>query len=409
MAFTTTVLAWSVLEFGGFMGGPDRDHALDAIRWGTDYLLKATSRPGIVYVQVGDPYRDHGCWERPEDMDTPRTSYAVNASSPGSEVAAEIAAALASSSRAFRMVDPAYSKTLLSRAEQVFEFADKHRGSYNDSLGHWVCPFYCDFSGYTDELIWAAAWLFVATKRPYYWSYVVHNVEKNHMALNANFGEFGWDSKHAGINILVSKYVMKGGIDSNPFLPDADRFICSILPESPTKSVKYSPGGLLFKPGGSNMQHAASLSYLLLVYARHLKEANRTVRCGKVVASADRLIQVARSQADYILGSNPSGMSYMVGYGNKFPQRIHHRGSSLPSVIKHPKRIECKEGSPYFLTKSPNRNVLVGAIVGGPLNVQDHYDDNRTEFRQSEPTTYMNAPFVGVLAFFKGDPNLSRT
>lgn len=30
----------------------------------------------------------------------------------------------------------------------MFEFADKYRGSYNDSIAAGVCPFYCDFNGY---------------------------------------------------------------------------------------------------------------------------------------------------------------------------------------------------------------------------------------------------------------------
>lgn len=31
---------------------------------------------------------------------------------------------------------------------QVFEFADKYRGSYSNGLKNVVCPFYCSFSGY---------------------------------------------------------------------------------------------------------------------------------------------------------------------------------------------------------------------------------------------------------------------
>ncbi|KAH7511387.1 hypothetical protein FEM48_ZijujUnG0018800 [Ziziphus jujuba var. spinosa] len=179
MAFSTTMLAWSVLEFGKSMNS-DLPHALEAIRWATDYFLKATSIPGFVYAQVGDPYGDHKCWERPEDMDTPRTPYAVSKQFPGSEVSAEIAAALAASSMAFRPID-----------------LDQYRGSYNDSLGPWVCPFYCDYSGYE------------ATKAQMYWNYVrenIHNLEN--ASLNSieggSFTEFGWDSKHAGINVLVS-------------------------------------------------------------------------------------------------------------------------------------------------------------------------------------------------------------
>lgn len=147
MAFSTTMLAWSVLEFGKSMG-PELEHAVEAIHWSTQYFLKCTSIPGTVFAQVGDPNTDHNCWQRPEDMDTPRMAYAVSKLSPGSEVSAEIAAALAASSMVFKHFDHKYSKLLLQRAIQVFEFADKYQGSYNDSIGPWVCPFYCDFGGY---------------------------------------------------------------------------------------------------------------------------------------------------------------------------------------------------------------------------------------------------------------------
>lgn len=118
MAFTTTMLSWSVLEFGKDMGS-DLPYAMDSIRWATDYLLKATSVPGFVFAQVGDPYADHFCWERPEDMDTPRTPYAVSKQFPGSEVSAEIAAALAASSIVFKPLDRGYSARLLKRARMV--------------------------------------------------------------------------------------------------------------------------------------------------------------------------------------------------------------------------------------------------------------------------------------------------
>ncbi|KAH9602173.1 hypothetical protein KSS87_018440 [Heliosperma pusillum] len=150
MAFTTTLLSWSVIDFGKNMG-PQLPHALDAVRWGTDFLLKVTCQvPDIMYVQVGDPYSDHNCWERPEDMDTLRTVYAIDPSNPGSDVAGETAAALAAASIVFRKRDPSYSRLLLSRAVKVFDFADKYRGAYssNPSTRRGACPFYCDVNGY---------------------------------------------------------------------------------------------------------------------------------------------------------------------------------------------------------------------------------------------------------------------
>ncbi|WKA06859.1 hypothetical protein VitviT2T_024739 [Vitis vinifera] len=413
MAFTTTLLAWSVIEFGQFMD-PDLQNALDAVRWGTDYLLKATTTPGTVIALVGDPFGDHYCWERPEDMDTPRTTYEVNTTSPGSEVSAEIAAALAAASIAFNASDSQYSQTLVTRAISVFDFADKNRGSYNDAIGRVVCPYYyCDGSGYMDELGWGAAWLYKATNNESYWNYVqytINNLPKyikvmdtdGTLSYRDNFAEFGWDTKVAGINVLVSGWVLQEKLDASPFVLDADRFVCTILPESPTKSVTYSPGGLLFKSGPSNMQHATTLSFLLVVYAGYSKGNGRQIQCGNVVVSPDRLVEVSKSQVNYILGNNPLGMSYMVGYGDKFPNRIHHRGSSLPSMDAHPDRIDCNGGTPYFQTQDPNPNLLTGAVVGGPAP-DDSYADSRADVSQSEPATYINAPLVGLLAYFKAN------
>ncbi|CAN1180515.1 Endoglucanase 8 [Linum perenne] len=414
MAFSTTMLAWSVIEFGKMMGPIEKHHALEAIRWATDYFLKATSLPGVVFAQVGDPYADHNCWERPEDMDTARTTFAVSKEFPGSEVSGEIAAALAASSVAFRGVDRLYSSKLLTRAKTVFRFADTYRGSYNSSIGKWVCPFYCDFSGYEDELVWAAAWLFKATKAKDYWSYVVKNAgELDKMELKSTdgftysgetLGEFGWDTKTAGINVLVASQLKpNNATDTTAFTPAADKFICSILPESPTVAVQFSPGGLLFKSGGSNTQHVTSVSFLFIAYARHLQRHKRVVNCGHVAVNHVRLLDFARSQVDYLLGTNPLNLSYMVGYGSKYPQKIHHRASSLPSIRTRGRKIGCQGGTQYFGSSAPNPNRLVGAVVGGP-DVHDRYEDLRGDFVHSEPTTYINAPLVGVLGYFKSHP-----
>lgn len=75
-------------------------------------------------LQVGDAGKDHACWERPEDMDTPRSVYKIDKNTPGTEVAAETAAALAAASLVFRKSDPNYSKILARRAIRVFMMQD---------------------------------------------------------------------------------------------------------------------------------------------------------------------------------------------------------------------------------------------------------------------------------------------
>ncbi|XP_044508160.1 endoglucanase 24-like isoform X2 [Mangifera indica] len=407
MAFTTTLLSWSVIEFGDSMPPDELRNALVAVRWATDYLLKTVSEPNRIFVQVGDPNIDHNCWERPEDMDTARTVYAVDAPNPASDVAGETAAAFAASSMAFRSLDPGYAETLLRAAVSAFQFADTYRGAYSDNsyIKEGACPFYCDFDGYQDELLWGAAWLRRASQEDSYLYYIEANGET--LGADENINEFGWDNKHAGINVLVSKEVLEGNMYSlQSYKASADSFMCTLIPESSGSHIEYTPGGLIYKPGGSNLQHATIISFLLLVYAKYLAETSQAVNCGNVYVTPSWLREQAKKQVDYILGDNPMGLSYMVGYGNYYPLRIHHRGSSLPSIKDHPQFIACKEGSIYFNSTNPNPNVLVGAVVGGP-GEDDEYEDDRADFRKSEPTTYINAPFVGVLAYFAANPSPS--
>ncbi|XP_044502088.1 endoglucanase 17-like [Mangifera indica] len=396
MAFSVTMLSWSVIEFGGLMKG-ELQHAREAIRWGTDYLLKATAHPDTIYVQVGDANKEHSCWERPEDMDTPRTVIKIDRSSPGSDVAGETAAALAAASLVFRKCDPTYSKLLARRAMRVFEFADKYRGAYSNGLRKYVCPFYCSYSGYQDELLWGAAWLHKATKNPMYLNYIQVNGQTLGAAAFDN--TFGWDNKHAGARILLSKAFLVQKLQSlHDYKGHADNFICSLIPGASFSSSQYTPGGLLFKMSDCNMQYVTSASFLLLIYAKYLTSAHMAVNCGGTTVTPKRLRAIAKKQVDYMLGDNPLKMSYMVGYGPRYPQRIHHRGSSLPSVSAHPAKIQCSSGFSFLNTQSPNPNILVGAVVGGP-DLHDRFADQRSDYEQSEPSTYMNAPLVGALSY----------
>jgi hypothetical protein len=54
--------------------------------------------------------------------------------SQGSDLAGETAAVFAAVSIVFRNVELSYSNTLLTRARQLFEFANNYRGKYSDSI-----------------------------------------------------------------------------------------------------------------------------------------------------------------------------------------------------------------------------------------------------------------------------------
>lgn len=120
MAFTITMMSWSLIEYGKQMAaGGELNNALDAIKWGTDYLIKAHAEPNVLYGEVGDGNTDHYCWQRPEDLTTSRAAYKIDPSNPGSDLAGETAAAMAAASIVFRRYNPSYAKELLEHAYQV--------------------------------------------------------------------------------------------------------------------------------------------------------------------------------------------------------------------------------------------------------------------------------------------------
>ncbi|XP_016483101.1 endoglucanase 18-like [Nicotiana tabacum] len=390
MAFSLTLLSWAAVEYPTEISSANQLlHLQRAIRWGTNFLTRAHISSTTLYTQVGDGNVDHQCWERPEDMDTPRTLYKITSNSPGSEVAAEVAAAFASASIVFKKIDSNYSTKLLRRSKSLFAFADKYRGSYQAS-----CPFYCSYSGYQDELLWAAAWLYKAGGGNNYLNYASSNQGWSQVA-----SEFSWDNKFAGAQTLLAKEFLNGKSNLEKFKNDADSFICALMPGSSSIQIKTTPGGLLYTRDSSNLQYVTGATMVLFMYSKVLEAAGKGgVTCGSVTFSTSNIKAFAKSQVDYILGNNPLKMSYMVGFGSKYPTQLHHRASSIPSIYNHPTRVGCNDGySSWYNSNNPNPNTHVGAIVGGP-NSGDQFVDSRSDYSHSEPTTYMNAAFVGSVA-----------
>ncbi|KAL0864104.1 hypothetical protein Bca101_043222 [Brassica carinata] len=343
MAFTITTLAWSTIKYEKELhAAGELENARAAIRWGTDYFLKCASRENHLYVQVGDPNADHKCWARPENMQTPRTVLQISDKDPGTEIAAETAAALAASSIVFRQIDHVYSRQLLNKAKLLFKLAKSHKGTYDGA-----CPFYCSNSGYNDELLWAATWLYKATRIEVYLSYLKFE------AISAYVAEFSWDLKYAG--------------------------------------------GLIHLRDGANTQYVTGTAFLFSAYADILQKHNQKMTCGSKQFDCTHLMAFAKKQIDYILGHNPKGRSYMVGFGPNPPMQAHHRGASVP-VAEGNEPLSCPMSfAKWFNKNQPNANELTGAIVGGP-DRQDNFQDFRWTSAYTEPCTYINSIAVGVLA-----------
>ncbi|XP_057435049.1 endoglucanase 10-like [Lotus japonicus] len=399
MAFTATVLSWAILEYGDQMDAVGQlDPAQDSLKWITDFLINAHPSENVLYIQVGDPVADHKCWDRPEDMTEERPLTQVNASCAGSDVAAETAAAMASASLVFKKTNSTYSSTLLKHAKQLFTFADKNRGSYSENIPE-VATYY-NSTGYGDELLWAASWLYHATNDDSYLDFVVGQDGEDY----AQFGSptwFSWDNKLAGTQVLLSRLSFfkkdlsnSHGSGLQSYRKTAEAVMCGLLPESPTATKSRTDNGLIWVSDWNSLQQPVASAFLAAIYSDYmLTSRTPKLKCDSDSYTPADLRDFAKSQADYVLGKNPMDMSFLVGYGDKFPQFVHHRGASIPANAK----TGCKDGFKWLDSTDPNPNVATGALVGGPF-LNDTYIDSRNNSMQAEPSTYNSAVLVGLLS-----------
>ncbi|KAJ7279858.1 hypothetical protein O6H91_Y373900 [Diphasiastrum complanatum] len=413
MAFTITMLSWSAIEYRSQLEIPGQlGYALEAIKWGTDYFIKAHPEPNVLWGEVGDGYSDHQCWERPEDMTTSRKAYKIDVNNPGSDLAGETAAAMAAASIVFKNTDPAYSSLLVTHAKELFTFANNYRGKYDNSI-RIAESFYASASGYDDELLWGAIWLYEATADPYYLNYLVSNAATLG-GTSTGMKEFSWDVKYVGVQVLASKILLQGRGGSytdtlKSYQSKAEYFLCSCLQKNNGDNVQRTPGGLLFVRPWNNVQYVGTAAFILTVYSDYLTSSSQQLQCpgNRVVPS--ELVSLAQSQIDYILGNNPRATSYMVGFGKTYPQHVHHRASSIVSIKVDSTFVSCLGGfSEWFNRWQSNPNVLVGAIVGGP-DQNDDFADQRTNYDQTEPVSCNNAPIIGVLARLHGGYSSPKT
>lgn len=136
MAGFTTILNWGLLDWrNGYDKANDYANSLSTVKWSLDFFIKAHVAPNELYGQTGDGYQDHSFWGRPEDWPNgPRQSWKITQQQPGSELAGETAAALASGYLVFREEDPTYANTLLQHARELYNFAKTYRGDYTNAI-----------------------------------------------------------------------------------------------------------------------------------------------------------------------------------------------------------------------------------------------------------------------------------
>eukprot|EP00884_Botryococcus_braunii_P022001 jgi/Botrbrau1/8485/Bobra.0237s0100.1 len=369
-----SLLAWGLLEFPqGHEHAGQAQAALRNLRWGADYLMACHLGPSTFVAQVGDAEEDHSYWGRPEDMEAhrlKRQAFIINETHPGSDIAAEAAAALAATSRVFASVDNEYAVRALQHARQLLDFANFYRGLAGKSVPALAGVY--NSTAYRDDLAWAAAWLFVATGETDYRERALGFLQESRQEEPDRWQYYvsNWD------NMLWNSQLLLGRATADTRLLSSTADFLDRWRKG--KVVKYTRGGLAYSDEWGTLRNAANSALLALIYAKHLGDPQAALpySCW------------AMSQIRYMLGDG--GRSYVVGYGRKPPQNPHHRGASCPSLP-----AQC--GWQDFNSPRPNPHVLRGALVGGPYR-NDTFADDRTDFVRSEVGVEYNAGFTAAVA-----------
>lgn len=369
MAASVNMLAWGGIEYkDSYQQSGQFDELLDAVKWGTDYFLKAhetsNGQTSKLWVQVGEGggANDHGYWGAPETVEanTTRNAFAIDPANPGSDVAASTSSALAAAAMLFRGVDDQYADELLKNAKQLYDFAETYQGKYSDSVGA-ANPFYTSWSGFGDELASGAAWLHKATGEQSY----LTKAEDHFKGKVGNLGDWSWavDDHSYGAAVILAQES-----DDSFFKGQVEGWLDKWL--NGNSNIKYTSGGFAHRARWSSVPVTSSAAYLAQLY-------NDTVKVDS------RYSDFANNQVDYILGDNPANLSYMVGFGDNYPERTHHRGSS-PNLAGQPTAVQ--------------EHILYGAVVGGPDSPDDFaHNDRRDDWVTNEVGVSYNAPLASAL------------
>ncbi|MEV4314905.1 glycoside hydrolase family 9 protein [Actinocrispum sp. NPDC049592] len=379
--FSMTMLAWGVVDDqAAYQRSGQLPFITSNLRWGADWLVKAHPQPNVLYGQVGKGDEDHRWWGPAETMAMPRPSYKITASCPGSDLAGEAAAQLAATSMVFKASDPSYATTLLTHAKQLYTFADTYRGAYSNCITD-AQNFYRSWSGYQDELVWGAIWLYRATGDAAYLAKAEAEYPKLSTEPQSSTRSYkwtiAWDDKSYGAYALLARLTGK-----QTYIDDTNRWLDYWTVGVNGQRVPYSPGGQAVLDSWGSLRYAANTAFVALTYSDWLKTADS--------ARATRYHDFGVRQIGYALGDNPRKSSYMVGFGATPPRNPHHRTAhgSWSDNINEP---------------ATSRHVLYGALVGGPTGPNDAYTDDRTNYTMNEVALDYNAGFTSALARLYGE------
>jgi endoglucanase len=345
---------------------------LDEIRFELDWLFKMQRMDGAVYFKV--THENFEPFIMPEHDKGARLILPIS-----STATADYASVMARAYRIFSKFDKPFAIKCLSSAEKAWKYLSENseifpKGGFKNPQGTRTGE-YGDGND-SDERLWAAAELYLATGNDVYHNYFLEHYNKP----NSNFSTMSWPNVKPlayltyifGDDALVNKNIqseLKNSLIeySNVLVDRArnDGFNVSILPE------EYVWGST-----------AVVLNSSVLLICAH-----------ELTKNID-YYNTALHQLNYILGTNVHNISFLTGVGSSPVMNIHHRPSGADKIA---------EPVPGLLSGGPEINLSDQILKDAFTNETPHalkFVDHQESYASNEIAINWNAPLVFVAGYF---------
>lgn len=340
---------------------------LDEIKLNLDWLEAMQDSDGGVYHKL-TALRFSGMDVLPKDEDKQRWVIGKSVTA-----ALNFAAVMSFASQVYGDFEadfPGASQRYLERAKRAFTWANANPSALYQQPDDVFTGEYGDDDA-RDEFSWAAAELFLATGDEAYLAVF------KRAALSEGGKKPDLDLSWSNVAVLPYVSLYSRGQE--------------LLAKKDLAVIKKQ----LLELANIHLEHHQNSAYNVSVSDADFKWGSNSAALnnGFVLFQAHRLTGEPKFKAaafatlDYVLGTNPTGYSYVTGFGTKTPMNIHHRPSAADDVVNP---------VPGFLVGGPHTGRQDKCKYAGKLPAT-HYADTVCSYSTNEIAINWNAPLVYML------------
>lgn len=345
--------------------GNGKSDYLDELKYELDWMLTMQDDDGGLFHKLTT--LNFEGMVMPHEATSPR--YVVGKST---EASLNFAAASAQAARVYKAYDAAFAQRLLAASRRAWAWAKAHPDQGFTNPEDVSTGQYGDYNWY-DERTFAAAELFATTGEQAF----LNALQAEPPRINYTAGE-GWRG-----------FMGKLGVFTLLRYPDR-------VPKEMHDQLKAEVIAL----ADSLVAVTDTTAFAQAINTFKWGSTSDVLNAGMVLAAAyqqeakGEYLEAIRSGVDYIFGHNPTGHSYVTGFGDKTPMFIHHRQSVADGI---------PEPIPGFLSGGANASQQDTAYVTYPENAapMQSWADQAPSYASNEICLNWNAPLTYILGWLE--------